>query len=190
MSTVTSSKSPIHIKCTVGYPFGVKDDSYSKGYHTGTDFPASGTSLPNPPLYSVVENGIVEYVRDDVTSNGGDVALGNQVVIKDLITGLYYRYCHLLYTKIFVKVGDKVNLETAIGLMGNTGNSTGTHLHLELTDSMDWENANFYNPVEPLGIPNIQGTIVLYDGNVDPIPETKKKYKTPLFGKRVAKYFI
>lgn len=40
---------------------------YSCGYHTGTDFPASGTSETNPDLYSVVEDGEVVYVYKDST---------------------------------------------------------------------------------------------------------------------------
>ena len=40
---------------------------YSCGYHTGTDFPASGTSEQNPDLYSVVEDGEVVYIYKDST---------------------------------------------------------------------------------------------------------------------------
>lgn len=58
--------------------------------------------------------------------------------------------------------------------MGNTGNSTGTHLHLELSTTMSWQCSNFLNPVEPLGIPNIRGTIVEYDGDTPPEPPTPK----------------
>lgn len=53
---------------------------------------------------------------------------------------------------------------------GNTGNSTGTHLHLELSTSQAWQCGNFLNPVEPLGIPNVQGTIVKYSGYIPPPP--------------------
>lgn len=112
MAEVTTNKSPLHIDCTVGYPFGVADSGYSCGYHTGTDFPASGTSESNPDLYSVVENGTVVYIYDQ--STGTTPALGNQVQIKDNITGNFYRYCHLLPNSIFVNVGDSVNLNTKI----------------------------------------------------------------------------
>lgn len=71
---------------------------------------------------------------------------GNQVQIRDNRTGLYYRYCHMLYGSIQVKVGDKVTTTTKIGKMGNTGNSTGTHLHLEASTTQSWKCDSFVNP--------------------------------------------
>lgn len=115
MATVKTNKSPIHITCQVGYPYGVQDRGYSCGYHTGTDFPASGTNESNPDLYSVVEDGEVVYVYTE--SQGTSPALGNQVQIKDNKTSNFYRYCHMLYGSISVKVGDKVNLSTKLGKM-------------------------------------------------------------------------
>lgn len=112
MATVKTNKSPMHITCTVGYPYGVQDSGYSCGYHTGCDFPETGTSEKNPDLYSVVEDGEVVYIYD--TSTGTSPALGNQVQIKDNKTGYFYRYCHLLHGSISVKVGDKVNLSTKV----------------------------------------------------------------------------
>lgn len=171
MATVKTKYSPMHITCQVGYPYGVKDSGYSCGYHTGCDFPETGTSEKNPDLYSVVDDGEVVYTY--TTSTGTTPALGNQVQIRDNKTGLFYRYCHMLYGSITVKVGDKVNTGSILGKMGNTGNSTGTHLHLELSTTTSWNCNNFLNPVEPLGIPNIRGTIVEYDGDA-PEPPIKK----------------
>ena len=71
---------------------------------------------------------------------------GNQVQIRDNRTGLYYRYCHMLYGSIQVKVGDKVTTATKVGKMGNTGNSTGTHLHLEASTTQIWQCDSFVNP--------------------------------------------
>lgn len=66
--------------------------------------------------------------------------------IKDDKTGLFFRYCHLLYGSINVNVGDKVTKDTIIGKMGNTGNSTGTHLHLEASRTQAWQCSSFVNP--------------------------------------------
>lgn len=188
MAEVITPYSPMRIDCTVGYPYGEIDSGYSCGYHTGCDFPASGTSQSNPELYSITDDGEVVYVYKD--STGTTPALGNQVQIKDNRTGLYYRYCHMLYGSITLNVGDKVNLNTKIGTMGNTGNSTGTHLHLEASTTQTWQCSSFVNPCEPLGIPNVRGTIVKWDGT--PIPPTpvnynKTKFKWVLYSNKLRK---
>lgn len=41
--------------------------NYSCGFHTGMDFPQSGTNESNPDLYSCVEDGEVVYVYKDAT---------------------------------------------------------------------------------------------------------------------------
>lgn len=178
MAEVTTNKSPIHIKSTIGQPYGNIDPDYSCGYHTGCDFPASGTAESNPDLYSCVEDGEVVYVYTQ--SQGTTPALGNQVQIRDNRTGYYYRYCHMLYNSIVVSVGDRVNLSTKLGKMGNTGNSTGTHLHLELSRTQSWDCDEFLDPVTPLGIPNVRGTIVNYDGTVPPTPPVPTKNKNSI----------
>lgn len=75
---------------------------------------------------------------------------------------------------------------------GNTGNSTGTHLHLELSTTQAWQCGNFLNPVEPLGIPNERGTIVEYDGETPPTPTptTKSKNSTKWLKSRCKKINI
>lgn len=130
MAEVTTKYSPMHIDCTVGYPYGVQDSRYSCGYHTGCDFPATGTSESNPDLFSCVEDGEVVYIYKEVTGNGGSVDLGNQVQIKDNKTGNFYRYCHMLYGSISVNVGDKVNLSTKLRKNAETQGIQEVHIFI------------------------------------------------------------
>ena len=53
-------------------------------------------------------------------------------------TIIYSTYAHL--RSWYVSVGQNVSADTPIGQMGSTGNSTGPHLHLEIT-SCDWKSA-------------------------------------------------
>jgi len=55
--------------------------------------------------------------------------LGNAVLIRH-DRGVETLYGHL--DRIYVKEGDKVDRGTPIGLVGNTGQSTGKHLHFEV----------------------------------------------------------
>ena len=59
-------------------------------------------------------------------SNGG---YGNQVIV-DHGYGIKTLYAHL--NSILVAVGDTLSAGDEVGLLGNTGYSTGPHLHYEV----------------------------------------------------------
>lgn len=64
-----------------------------------------------------------------VTFAGRSGAYGNLIKIRHEL-GTETRYAHL--SRIHVKVGDRVSQGDRIGDMGNTGRSTGPHLHYEV----------------------------------------------------------
>lgn len=94
----------------------------SRGYHKGIDISGSGAN--GKPIIAA-ESGTVELVK---SSHSG---YGNQVVINHG-NGIKTRYAHMLDNSITVSVGQKVTRGQAIGRLGNTGNSTGPHLHFEV----------------------------------------------------------
>lgn len=69
-----------------------------------------------------------------------------------------------------VSVGDMVTTASPIGQMGDTGNVTGIHLHLEHATTYGWQCGTFLNPATFLQIPNEIGTIVNYNGIIPPPP--------------------
>ncbi|MEV8030896.1 M23 family metallopeptidase [Streptomyces sp. NPDC002742] len=96
---------------------------WSSGSHTGVDFHAAyGTSV------HAVGSGTI------VTTGWGG-AYGNQVVIK-MHDGTYTMYGHL--SSIGVSVGQTVTPGQQIGLSGDTGNTTGPHLHFEARTTAEY----------------------------------------------------
>lgn len=88
--------------------------------HNGVDL-----AVPEGTPYSAIHDGTVI-----VAAWRG--ACGNTIMI-DHGDGIVSVYCHSL--KLNVKVGDKVKAGQQIGWTGNTGHSTGPHLHLEIHDN-------------------------------------------------------
>lgn len=104
--------------------FGITKDSarlYASGSHSGVDFRAAvGTPI------KAVADGTVEGTGDtDLTCPYA--SFGKFIFIKHY-NGLATAYGHLSLIK--VQKGDKVKKGQIIGYSGNTGHTTGPHLHL------------------------------------------------------------
>lgn len=120
---------------------------YSDGkLHRGTDLRAAvGT-----PVYAA-EDGTVDWVQTrDGRSISGNQSYGNLVRIRhaDYNGGkLQTLYAHLKESK--VKYGQTVKEGELIGYSGNTGNSTGPHLHFEVRlagtryNPLNWLDSDF-----------------------------------------------
>ena len=100
--------------------FGSRDDPFTshQRWHKGVDF----VGPRNTEIYATA-NGIVTLAKQ---SRKG---YGNEIVI-DHLFGHCTRYAHL--SKILVTEGQKIQRGQLIGYMGNTGRSTGVHLHYEV----------------------------------------------------------
>ena len=73
---------------------------------------------------------------------GGPAAIaGNHVVIATSPSGPYVLLAHLRRGSVTVAVGDRVRTGDRVGSCGNSGNSTQPHLHLQATDSTNWDEA-------------------------------------------------
>ena len=96
-------------------PYGYRRDPFTGklSWHNGLDLRAK-----NEPAYAMMD-GIVEKV-------GYDNRSGNYVTLRH---GNYHvSYCHL--SSIIVRKGESVFPGIIVGVTGNTGRSTGSHLHL------------------------------------------------------------
>lgn len=86
--------------------------------HRGIDL---STWRSGDPIYATA-NGQVANV-------GYDIGYGNNVIIKHK-HGIYTRYAHM--SRVDVKKGEFITQYKVIGAIGNTGVTTGPHLHYEV----------------------------------------------------------
>ena len=116
---------PIQSNYTLSARYGQRGGIWSAGWHTGLDFRVkSGTS-------------VVAAANGTVISSGWSGAYGNRIEV-DHGNGYITTYNHL--SKIIIKSG-KVAAGQEIGKSGSTGNTTGPHLHFEVT-----KDGEFMNP--------------------------------------------
>ncbi len=112
--------SPEKGKYTLSSPFGYRNDPLSgeTRYHDGQDF----AMKPGTPVYTTGD-GVVEYVKFSFTGYGNEILIDHGF-------GYKTRYAHM--SIISVAEGMKLKRGDCIGESGNSGKSTGPHLHYEV----------------------------------------------------------
>jgi hypothetical protein len=117
-----------------GYPITTPYKKYgsmwSLGYHTGVDYACpTGTNVVAPAPGYVAR---VAY----------DSAYGNYIMLRCVINAKPYNVylCHL--SRSLVSSGAQVQMGQHIGESGNTGNTSGPHVHLEVRESPYGFNGN------------------------------------------------
>ncbi|MFF1897665.1 M23 family metallopeptidase [Streptomyces sp. NPDC058206] len=103
--------------------------------HSGQDF-----AVPIGTRVEAAHSGVV--VKAGPNGGGDGPAYGNAIVIKHS-NGMYSQYAHL--SQIDVRIGQAVQTGEKIALSGNTGNSSGPHLHFEIRHTANYGSA--VNPV-------------------------------------------
>ncbi|MFE1250373.1 M23 family metallopeptidase [Streptomyces sp. NPDC058735] len=112
--------------------------------HSGQDF-----AVPSGTKVVAAHGGTV--VKAGGNGAGDGPAYGNAVVIKHG-NGTYSQYAHL--SKITVKIGQIVKTGQEIAKSGNTGNSSGPHLHFEIRTTPNYGTA--IDPVKFLRAKGVQ----------------------------------
>lgn len=121
--------------------------------HTGVDIGAKKGAL----VFALTD-GIV-------TRASYDKNFGNRINIFHPDLGLYSSYSHL--SRMNFKENDKVNAGDIIGTVGNTGHSTGPHLHYEIYSG----STTYLNPLDIIG--NVY--LRRYNGKKIEIAQLEKK---------------
>ncbi len=116
----------------ISSPYGNRTHPVTKlpgRFHNGVDVPAvTGTKV-----VAVADGKVIEIYE---TEKGGKT----MIILHD--NGFESRMCHL--HKYLVKTGEVVKQGQSIAESGNTGASTGPHLHFGLRDSKK----NYVNPAD------------------------------------------
>lgn len=99
--------------------------------HSGQDF-----AVPVGTPVKAAHSGVV--VKAGPNGGGDGPAYGNAIVIKHA-NGTYSQYAHL--SKINVGIGKTVKTGQVIAKSGNTGNSSGPHLHFEIRTTPNYGSA-------------------------------------------------
>lgn len=82
---------------------------------------------------------------------------------------------HLKYNSLKVKAGDKIKIGQALAIEGSTGNSTGSHCHMEIRNS---NGIGYKSMCAYTGLPNKVGKYNIKDYLQDVVSYTKGNYKT------------
>jgi len=115
---VLPNRSPIRAAFnSSSYGWRIDPFNGNKAFHEGLDFSANAGA----PIFAAA-GGIVS-AAETMPDYG-------KIVIVSHGSGLETRYAHT--SKILVKVGERVEKGQVVALVGNTGRSTGPHLHYEI----------------------------------------------------------
>lgn len=137
---------------TISSKFGGRKINGEASSHGGIDISGNG----KVGYYNVIAamDGTVVYPTDKSQTQYSDNGyyhnpdgggFGNYVMIEHS-NGIYTYYAHMAKDSITVKAGDKVKQGQVIGKIGNSGSSTGPHLHFEIREGGNSRD----NQVDPL----------------------------------------
>ena len=115
---------------------------YVSSYYGYRKNPATGNEEFHRGVDIAVPTGTTVYAAHDgtVTAAAYDSHYGNYVAIE--IDGYTTKYAHM--DSISVGAGQEVEKGAVIGTTGNTGSSTGSHLHIECLYDGEYYNPLFY----------------------------------------------
>ena len=120
------------------YGFNISASQASNGYVSHNDGMLNAVDFPTPENTTIVAaiSGIVVQVVENFSTGCPTSACQNEsnFIIIDHGDSTFAMYAHLTVNGSLVEVGDSVDAGQDIALSGNTGWSTGPHLHFEIKD--------------------------------------------------------
>lgn len=127
------------VNSRISKEYGAKGKIWKSGWHDGVDFACKIKT----PVYAA-RKGVI-------TSNNWGKDFGLHIVQRrtyPLGTKNHLIYAHL--SRVIVRSGEKVKKGQLIGYSGNSGKSTGAHLHFGERDGARWSTSKPVNPQKTL----------------------------------------
>lgn len=155
---------PTGIELELPFPYGIEVEvsqahgtfSHVERDHWGWDFRA-----PEGAPVVAAHDGVVRLARGDSTQGGCFREAGpwaNYVILSHE-SGYETQYLH--FSKVFVRPGQRVKAGEAIGAVGSTGFSCGSHLHFQLQKSgSHWANQSVPATFRVHGDPKAKTVVV------------------------------
>ena len=102
----------------------------------GSTNPAYGRSIVSPVRGVVVDSrtGAPDFSDNEGATPTNNNGWGNTLLIRDDVTGMFVRFAHMRNGSVNLAVGDIVKLGQKIGEIGQSGWSSGPHLHLHMQE--------------------------------------------------------
>jgi murein DD-endopeptidase MepM/ murein hydrolase activator NlpD len=132
---------PVGVPISSGFGARSAPTEGASTYHQGVDFvPGAGTPI------QIIADGVVRQVFPNNDNGCGVHAVIDHIIKGQLVSSVY---CHMQVGSLRVAAGQQVKVGDIVGRVGNTGVSTGAHLHFEIrlngtqaVDPIIWLKAN------------------------------------------------
>ncbi len=111
---------PINNFLTSLYGYRINPITHKKAFHNGVDI----NGYEGQKIYAMLNGVVIDkyYVKD----------YGNVLIYEGVVFDKKIKVFMAHLEKSHVNIGDEVVVGEEIAIVGNTGNSTGTHLHLAI----------------------------------------------------------
>lgn len=116
-----------HIK--INSPYGYRKDPFTgkRKFHNGIDLHARSAKV-----FAMMQGRVIAVGQDKVS--------GKYVTLQH--GGFTVSYCHL--SRVFASKGQSVKAGEVVGITGNTGRSTGEHLHITIRQKGEYINPKIF----------------------------------------------
>ncbi|MHB8523061.1 MAG: YCF48-related protein [Limisphaerales bacterium] len=112
-------------------------------YHSGIDIAATPPGAIDNVVRAAADGTVFDtaFASDGTHSGGGHGGWGNAVILQHA-NGLFSVYAHMAAPPA-VTIGQSVTAGAQLGIIGQTGNATGIHLHFEVRQDGLWSGGYF-----------------------------------------------